>query len=231
VQLDLADDTSIHEAIGLLASLGVDALHGLVNVAAADGPAVPLECATRAELDKHFGVTVTGTAILTASMIPLLRIGRGRVVNLGAGAVPMPLLGAAFAAKQALETLSDVLRMELAGHRIRVSVVEPGMTRWEDAEAQLAAYDEALNQGVAAVPESERARYRRAANAFKQLNRRMLDRGAAADDVAITIERALTTRRPRARYYCGIEQNLAAVLSLVAPTFVIDRMLRTLVRL
>jgi NAD(P)-dependent dehydrogenase (short-subunit alcohol dehydrogenase family) len=231
VELDLAEDESIREAVGLLASCGVEALHGLVNVAAADGRAVPLECVTRADLDKHFAVTATGTAIVTAAMIPLLRVQRGRVVNLGGGALAMPLFGAAFVAKQALETMSDVLRVELAGYGIRVSVVEPSMTRWEDAEAQLAAYDGALDQGVAAVRESEQARYRRAADALKTLNRRMLDRGAAAEDVAATIERALTTRRPRSRYYCGAQQKFAAVLSRAAPAFVRDRVLRSLVRL
>jgi NAD(P)-dependent dehydrogenase (short-subunit alcohol dehydrogenase family) len=231
VQINLADDSSIQEAIDLLASFGVEALHGLVNVAAADGRAVPLECVTRADLDKHFAVTATGTAILTASMIPLLRIRGGRVVNVGGGALPMPLFGAAFAAKQALETMSDVLRVELAEHGIRVSVVEPAMTRWEDVDAQLATYDEALDQGVDAVSEGDRVRYRRAADALKKLNRRMLERGAAAEDVAATIERALTTRRPRARYYCGVEQKFAAVLARVAPTFVTDRVLRTLARL
>src|SRR6478672_2250220 len=73
VQLDLADDSSIQEATGRLAAAGVKDLYALVNVAAAEGRAVPLECVTRADLDKHLAVTATGTAILTASMIPLLR--------------------------------------------------------------------------------------------------------------------------------------------------------------
>lgn len=231
VLLDLTDDASIREAVDRLTSFDVGALHGLVNVAAAHGRAVPLEAVTRADLDAQFAVTGAGTMVLTASMVPLLRVGRGRVINVGGGALSMPLLGAGFAAKHALEAMSDVLRVELAAAGIRVIVVEPGMTRWEDVEAQRAAYDEALDEGVAAVRESEQERYRHAADAFKRLNRRMLARGAAATDVATTIERALTARRPRARYYCGAAQQLAAMLSRVAPTSFTDGVLRRLVRL
>jgi NAD(P)-dependent dehydrogenase (short-subunit alcohol dehydrogenase family) len=231
IHLDLTDDASIREVLHRLASFGIEALYGLVNVAAANGRAVPLEAVTRADLDDQFAVTGAGAMVLTASMVPLLRMGRGRVVNIGGGSLSMPLLGAGFAAKHALEAMSDVLRVELAGDGIRVIVVEPGMTRWEDVDSQRAAYDEALDAGVAAVREAERARYRRAADAFKQLNRRMLDRGAAAGDVAATIERALTTRRPRARYHCGSAQRVAALLSRASPTSVTDRVLRRLVRL
>jgi NAD(P)-dependent dehydrogenase (short-subunit alcohol dehydrogenase family) len=191
---------------------------------------VPLEAVTRSDLDDQFAVTA-GTMRLTASLVSLLRRGRGRVVNVGAGALSMPFLGAGFAAKQALEAMSDVLRLELAADGVRVIVVEPGMTRWDDVEAQRAAYDSALDEGVAAVPESQRARYRRGADAFQRINRRMLDRGAPAAHVAETIERALTSRRPRARYHCGPGQKLAAGLSRFAPTMVRDRLLRRMLRL
>jgi NAD(P)-dependent dehydrogenase (short-subunit alcohol dehydrogenase family) len=231
LRLDLADDTSIHGVAGALSAAGVEALDGLVNVAAAQGRAVPLEAVTRVDLDEHFAVTGAGTMVLTASLIPLLRVGGGRVVNVGAGALAMPFLGAGFAAKHALETMSDVMRVELAETGIRVVVVEPGMTRWEDVGAQRAAYDEALDLGVAAVPERERARYRRSADAFKRMNRRMLDRGAAADDVAAKIERALVSRHPKARYHCGFAQRFSAMLSRIAPTAVTDGLVRRMVRL
>jgi NAD(P)-dependent dehydrogenase (short-subunit alcohol dehydrogenase family) len=231
LRLDLTDDEAIREGVDRLSRSGVDVLHGLINVAAAGGRAVPLEAATREDLDRQFAVTVAGTAILTGAMVPLLSRGRGRVVNVGSGAISMPLLGTTFAAKQALEALSDVLRIELAAVGIPVIVVVPGMTRWHDIEAQRMAYDQAIDEGIAAVRDSERARYSRTAAAFKQLNRRMLDRGAAAEDVAATIERALTTRLPRARYYCGIEQKFAAALSRVMPAFITDRVVRRTARI
>jgi NAD(P)-dependent dehydrogenase (short-subunit alcohol dehydrogenase family) len=230
VQLDLTDPSTIRRAITGLRTSGVAALQGLVNVAAPGGRAVPMEAVTQEDLEEQLGVTVTGTALLTAAAIPLLAAARGRIVNIGAGALAMPLLGAGSAAKAALETMSDILRIELAARGIRVSVVEPGMTRWEDAAAQLASYDDALDRGVAAVRAADRARYERSASTFKALNRRLLARGATADRVAETVERALTARRPRARYYCGVEQRFAAVLART-PSTVTDRVLRRLIRL
>jgi NAD(P)-dependent dehydrogenase (short-subunit alcohol dehydrogenase family) len=230
VRLDLSDDSSIQAMPGLLADRGVNAVDALVNVAAGAGRAVPLEAVTRGDLDRYLAVTANGTALLTGALVPHLKARRGRVVNLGAGLLPMPLLGSAYAAKQALEALSDVLRIELAASGIRVIVVEPGMTRWEDPGAQLASYDDALDKGGRGVREAERDRYRRAAEASKRLNRRLLDRGASADDVAATIERALTVSRPRARYYCGAEQKLAAALKRLAPAALTDRILRRLAR-
>jgi NAD(P)-dependent dehydrogenase (short-subunit alcohol dehydrogenase family) len=230
LHVDLGDDRTIRAAADWLPANGVETLHGLVNVAAAGGRAVPLEAVTRADLDAQFAVA-SGAASLTGSLVPLLRRSGGRVVNVGGGLLSMPLLGAGFAAKGALEAMSDVLRVELAAVGIRVVVVEPGMTKWHDVEAQITAYDEALDEGVAAVQPSERARYSRAADAFKQLNRRMLDRAAASEDVAAVVERALTARRPRARYHCGAAQKSAAALARLAPPAVRDRVIRRMLRM
>jgi NAD(P)-dependent dehydrogenase (short-subunit alcohol dehydrogenase family) len=231
LRLDLTDDDSIDEVPDTLRREGIDALGGLVNVAAAQGRAVPLEAATRADLDEQFAVTGSGTMVLTSTLLPLLKNGCGRIVNVGAGPLAMPFFGSGFAAKHALETMSDALRVELASTGIRVVVVEPGMTRWEDVRAQREEYDAALDLGVAAVPGNDRDRYRRSADVFKHVNARMLDRGADADAVARTIERALVSRHPPARYHCGYVQRFSAVLARFAPTAMRDRLVRRMVRL
>lgn len=230
--LDLADDRSIERLTDNLQNdLGVATLDGVVHVAAAAGRAIPMAHITRADLDTHSSVTAAGTAVLTAAVIPMLTPGAGRIVYVGAGPLSMPLLGAGFAAKQALEAIADVTRVELRGIGIRVSVVEPGMTLWDDAEAQLSAYNSALDEGVEAVPAADRDRYRRAAGAFKEINRRFIERGASADTVAEKIEHALTARRPRRRYYCGWEQKAATALDRAAPTALKDRVLRSMLKL
>lgn len=105
------------------------------------------------------------------------------------------------------------------------------LTRWEDVEAQRYAYDHAVDQGVARVSGGDQVRYRRLAERLKQNNGRMLDRAAAAEEVAARIERALTSRRPRPRYYCGAQSRLGAFLSRALPASATDRVLRKLVRL
>jgi hypothetical protein len=90
------------------------------------------------------------------------------------------------------------------------------MTLWEDPDRQLASYDQALEEGLRAVPPESRARYEMAVRRFKALNRRMLTRAAPASAVAAVIHRALVASRPKARYHCGWEQKVVAVLERFA---------------
>lgn len=211
--LDLARDDSIESAAATVRdTVERGGLHGLVNVAASAGGASPMQHVTREVLDRAFEVTVYGTFLLTRALAPALERARGRIVNVGAGRLALPLLGPGFGAKFALEAMSDVLRLELRESGVGVSVVEPGMTRWEDVDEQTAVYAAGLDDGLRHVPAEERPRYTRIAEHFEAVNRRMLATAAPADRVAATIERALTARRPRARYYCGWEQKAVAWL-------------------
>ena len=66
---------------------------------------------------------------LTRLALPHMREqGGGRIVQVSSisGRVTFPLLGWYQAAKHGLEAASDALRMEVAGDRITVSIVEPG---------------------------------------------------------------------------------------------------------
>ena len=109
--------------------------------------------------------------------------------------------------------------------------VQGGALGSEGCAAVVAAYDRALDEGLQGIDTERAARYRQAANAFKRLNRRMLARGRNADDVARTIERALTDRRPRPRYWCGGAQRLSALMKRAAPVQVTDRIPRRLLNL
>ena len=106
--------------------------------------------------------------------------------------------------------MSDILRVELRATGIQVSIVEPGMTRWEDVEEQLAVYAQDLDDTLGVVPVEDLPRFESAAQHFKKVNRRMMATAAPADRVAATIQRAITARRPRARYHCGWEQKTVA---------------------
>jgi hypothetical protein len=51
---------------------------------------------------------------------------------------------------------------------------------------------------------------------------------SAPDGVAAQVERALTARRPRARYVVGVGPKVQAAMSGLTPTPVLDAALRTL---
>jgi NAD(P)-dependent dehydrogenase (short-subunit alcohol dehydrogenase family) len=232
VILDIASDESIaHAAEVTRRIVGAGGLFGLVNNAAGAGRGTPLEYVTRADLEAAFQVTAFGTMLTTRAVLPLLKAAGGRVINVGAGRLALPLLGAGFGAKLALEGMTDVLRVELRGAGVRVSIVEPGMTRWDDVEAQRGSYARALEAGLQSVPAESRARYAAAVERFKALNRRMLARAAPAESVAAVIHRALLTSRPRARYYCGWEQKSVALLERFASTRMRDALVGSMLGL
>ncbi|GBL40485.1 dehydrogenase/reductase SDR family member 9 [Nitrospirota bacterium] len=125
VRLDVTDEVSIAQAAALVKeAVGEEGIAGLVNNA---GIAVagPLEVLPIPELRKQFEVNVIGAVAVTQAFLPLVRIGRGRIVNMGsiAGRATMPFLGPYSMSKFALEAMTTALRLELDtwGSRCRSS--------------------------------------------------------------------------------------------------------------
>ena len=122
-----------------------------------------LEESTDADLLGILDTNLLGAARVSRAALPHLRAsGGGRLVFVSTvGAVgTMPLLGLYNASKWALEGLAEALAGEVAGHGVRVSIVEPGGidTAWGTGSMQFTAprpaYD-ALREsmfGSSAVP-------------------------------------------------------------------------------
>ncbi len=112
----------------------------LVNNAgfAVPGPVedVPIEASRQ-----QFDVVVHGTHNMTQAVLPAMRDqGRGRIVMLSSvlGVAASTGLGTYGAAKAAVESLADSLRMELRGTGVSVSLVEPA---WVDTDFSGSAAD------------------------------------------------------------------------------------------
>jgi NAD(P)-dependent dehydrogenase (short-subunit alcohol dehydrogenase family) len=192
VELDVTDQGSIQSAAEAVASrVGERGLTALVNNA---GIIVqgPLELVPLRALRRQFEVNVIGQVAVAQAMLPLLRAGGGRIVNIGAasGLVTVPMFGPISASKTALESITDALRMELKHQGVSVSIVDPGALETE-IFAKAAAASE--RDGLAGSPEAQRV-YARAiaatSTALSDSPRSPVDRAAA------TIEKALTARRP-----------------------------------
>jgi len=216
LRLDLDDPASIAEAVGeidrVTAGRGLDALVNNAGFATAGALA---ELPDR-ELRAQFETNVFGLMTLTRAVLPaMLARGEGRIVNVSSviGRVPAPVLGAYHASKYALEALSDALRMELAPFGIRVAIVEPGTIRTEFASR-------ALSEAARARNGSTRygAVYERAATLEARFDRL----AGGTRPVVRAIERALTSRRPRARYVAPKKFALLIVLVRLLPTCWVD---------
>ncbi len=184
----------------------------------------PLEAVPLSELRRQLEVNVVGQVAVTQALLPRLRRTRGRVVFVSSlsGRVSTPLTGPYNASKFALEAVADALRMEVAPWGIRVAVVEPAQTdtdMWHKA-------DEELDSTVALLSPAHRDLYAKHIDGFRKSIPRSQRMAKPAETVAATIERALTARRPRARYVVGAPARIQAVLARWTPTPLLDVMLR-----
>ena len=220
IQLDVCDESSIRRARDDVArELRADGLHGLVNNAglSVDGP---LELLSPDDLRRQLEVNVIGAHAVTRAFLPLLREGHGRIVNVGgaAGRLALPMFGALAASKAALNALSDALRMELKHQGVAVVYIEPGAIESPFFAKSRASASTRLGRDADLWPIYERA----VATASKAM---ASTRVTSVDAAAATISRALTVRRPRARYVVGVDARLGLGILLHLPAGVRDRVL------
>src|SRR3954470_1322004 len=216
VQLDVTDA----EQVAALAGALPERLDAVVNNAGivVNGPieALPLH-----DLRRQLDVNVVGQVAVTQAVLPRLRAARGRVVFLSSlsGRVSTPMTGAYSASKFALEAVADALRMELRPWGVRVVLVEPAQTDtdlWRHA-------DDTLQETVAVLSPAHRDLYaRHIEGARTKMIPRSQRMASPVDGVATTIERALTARRPKARYVVGAGPKAQAAMAAFAPTPALD---------
>jgi NAD(P)-dependent dehydrogenase (short-subunit alcohol dehydrogenase family) len=221
VPLDLCDQRSVararDEIAGEVAGRGLDVLINNAGLTV-DGP---LELVAREELARQFEVNVVGQIAVTQAFLPALRRGGGRVINIGGGAgrMALPLYGPLSASKAALDSLSDVLRMELKHQGVKVVYIEPGAVATDFFPRGAQAAERA---GYAGTPDSRRI-YAPAITAARESLAK--SRQSPVDAVVRAMVRAATSRRPRARYVVGLEARYGAPLLRLLPTTVRDRVL------
>jgi NAD(P)-dependent dehydrogenase (short-subunit alcohol dehydrogenase family) len=190
---------------------------GLVNNAGTPLVAA-IEDVTDEEAQQLLETMVVAPMRLARLALPhMRREGGGRIINMSSiyGRVSTPLNGWYQGAKQALEGLSDALRVEVRSAGVHVVLIEPGGFRtelWENAERNMQERQ----------PSEYEAAYRRTIRGIR-LSTPML---ASPARVAGVVVRALASRRPRPRYLVGYDAQLANFIDRTMPTAVKDRLMR-----
>jgi NAD(P)-dependent dehydrogenase (short-subunit alcohol dehydrogenase family) len=185
----------------------------------------PLEAVPIEQLRRQLDVNVVGQIAVAQAVIPLLRASAGRMVFVSSvnGRIAAPMLGPYCASKFALEAAADALRMELRPWGIRVSIIEPAQTAtdmWDTAEA-------AADEMESAMTPEQRVLYAGHIAGFRAMIPRSQKAAVPADVVARLIEKALSDRRPKARYVPGMAARLQIAVVNTLPAGVADRLLRT----
>jgi NAD(P)-dependent dehydrogenase (short-subunit alcohol dehydrogenase family) len=196
--LDVCDDASMvaavrrveadHAAVGALVNNAGYGEYGPVEE-------VPIDHARR-----QLETNVVGPMRLVQLVLPQMRAqGTGRIVNIGSMGGRFTFPGGAWyhASKHALEALSDAMRFELAPFGIRVVLIEPGIIGTgfgavaTDTLRDSGRADGAYGPFNAAVDAKMHNTY---AGSVRSIG------GGPPSTVAKAVEKAITARRPKARY-------------------------------
>ncbi len=220
VRLDVTHSESIFIAAETISGkMGDAGLYGLVNNAGIV-VAGPLEFLPLDKIREQIEVNVLGQVAVTQAMLPLIRKGRGRVVNMGSisGRIAVPFLGPYAASKHALEAVTDCLRVELRPWGIPVAIIEPGNVStplWGKSIAAAQSMLEGLpDQGLALYGPALYA-LRRYASAAK---------GMRVDHVVRAVAHALMSKKPKSRYIVKWDTRLMLLLNII-PTFFRDMLI------
>ena len=219
--IEITDEGSIAAAAQTVSdAVGDRGLAGLVNNAGIVKPG-PLELQPLADFRTQLEVNLVGQVAVTQAFIPLIRLGEGRIVNVGSigGHVALPLHGAYSASKFGMEAVSDALRLELRQWRIPVSLIDPGATETAIFDKTLAEIDEVTK----ALVRRGHPEYELQLAGIRRLVEKTAADAAPAQDLAKTVLKALTAKKPKARYLAGHGAEAAAALARTAPDGVKDR--------
>ncbi|MBV9484553.1 MAG: SDR family oxidoreductase [Frankiaceae bacterium] len=226
VLIDLSDPTSIEPACKEVVERAGGNLVGLVNNA---GYSVtgPFETLDLADWRAQFEVNFFGHIAITSALLPALIASGGRVVTVGSigGRMSLPFMGPYVASKHAVQAWTDSMRMELAPHGVRVSLIEPGAIAtplWEKGVGAAEAHREGLEPAL-------RDKY--AAQMDGALKAAAMSEKMAipAERCAKAIEHALTARHPKGRYLVGADAHLQAGVAAM-PTRVLTGFTRMVTR-
>jgi len=218
VYLDYTEPESIAAAADHVLAATEGALDALFNNGAYGQPGA-IEDVTPAVLRAQFEANVIGWHDLSRRVIPAMRArGEGRIVYCSSvlGLIAAPYRGAYCASKFAIEALADVLRMELAGTGIHVSLIEPGPIATRFVEHALEAYRR--NIDMESSPHRDNYRVRLA----------KMEQGGQTtfklppEAVAKKLVHALEAKRPKARYYVTVQTYAVALLRRLLPTRALD---------
>ena len=223
--LDVTDEASMQAAVA-----AVEGEHGSVGALvnnAGYSQSGAIETVSMDKVRAQFETNVFGLVRLCQLVLPGMRRARsGRIVNLSSmgGRLVFPGGGFYHATKYAVEAISDALRFEVKGFGVDVILIEPGLIRTEFGTTAAGAVSEA-GEG-----EGDYAQFNaHVANATEQIYESggpIARLGGPPEAVAKVIDKALSAKRPRARYTVTPSAKVLIANRAVLPDRAWDALMR-----
>jgi NADP-dependent 3-hydroxy acid dehydrogenase YdfG len=222
--LDVTSEESMSAAVAEVdrAAGGIDVLINNAGYSQSGAvESVPIE-----DVRAQFETNVFGLIRMCQLVLPGMRErGDGKVVNIGSmgGRLTFPGGGVYHASKYALEAISDAMRFEVRGFGVDVILVEPGLITTGFGEVASGSVDRAAGQGTDPYGDFNRHVAKITAEAYEGP---MAKLGSGPETVAETIVKALSARRPKARYPVTPSAHLLIGQRRITPDRVWDLMMR-----
>ncbi|XP_061548900.1 retinol dehydrogenase 1 isoform X2 [Phycodurus eques] len=229
--LDVTDGESIRRAREFVnREVGERGLWGLVNNAGRSTPIGPAEWMRLEDFTKVLDVNLMGTVDMTLHFLPLLKMARGRVVNVASVMGRLALIGGGYClSKWGVEAFSDSLRRDMKHFGIKVSIIEPGFFKTNVTRLDLIEGD--LKRLWTRLPQEVKCSYGETyfddyvkAQAFSM----GILCSPRISMVTSCMKHALTACFPRTRYTAGWDAKLLWIPLSYLPSFVSDFVISTL---
>jgi NAD(P)-dependent dehydrogenase (short-subunit alcohol dehydrogenase family) len=223
VHVDVTDAESIAAmAEHVSGEVGDAGLHGLVNNAGTTLP-WPIEYLPLDGFRRQLEVNLVGPLAVTQALLPALRQGQGRVVNVtsAAGRASVPLMASYVSAKHGLEGLSDVMRLEFRQFGIQVAVIEPGFV----GTAMGGKLQRDTEGAIGSLPDEGSRRYGPALAKLAHEIGQHAATGSPPEVIAKAALHALTSKTPRTRYPSGAGAKRMLFMRRVLPDRQFDRII------
>jgi NAD(P)-dependent dehydrogenase (short-subunit alcohol dehydrogenase family) len=217
ITVDVTDTGSVEAAVATIAGEAPTGVQAVVNFAGIMlvGPLVEV---AEADLQRILDINVLGTYRVNKALFPLVRQGKGRIINISSetGWQHALMLNGPYAmSKHAVEAYSDALRRELMFLDIPVVTIQPGPFRTDMVGGIRAAFDRAAASS----------------SAFEKLIRRVGAMAAAEEKkahdpqlLAEVIWQAVTSASPRTHYSVKPDRRRAVMDRL--PPRIVDAALK-----
>ncbi|KAK3094582.1 hypothetical protein FSP39_003640 [Pinctada imbricata] len=200
-------------------------LTGLINNAGILGPCGITESLKSENFLSTLRVNFFGMVDVTKALLPLLRKGKGRIINTSSigGKYGAQFLATYYASKHAIESYSDSLRRELYHDDISVHIIEPAGFK-TDKLLDPKKIEEDSNKYFRTLPTESQEFYGidllNRTNAYLRNIKEMFDNKPSK--VVDAFQHALTSSHPLLRYKVGKGASMFLAMTYYLPDWLMD---------